>query len=494
MKAIILARVSTEDQMAEGHSIPAQIEKAREYIRRKGFEVKSEYQFDESSLKDQRTKFELVIEDIRTASEKIALIAETVDRLQRSFKESVLLDGFRKQGKLEIHFIRENLVIHKDSNSSEIQRWDLAVFLAKSYVLQISDNVKRSIDHKLKNGERPGKAPIGYVNTETEDKKHWIEPHPYKAKVIQRIFEWYGTEAFSMEQISQKVKAEFNLILPKGRIDFILKEPFYCGLNRHKGQLYPHRYQTIISKELFDKVQAIKAGFHKKPVKYAGLPYLYRGLIRCGKCGCVYTPEKKKGKYVYYHCTEYHGKCNTKWLREETITKQFAGYLDKIYIPDEIVESISKMLRESHQGKVEYYNTVSGGLKTQYDVLQKRIEKMYEDKLDGSITEDFYKKKLLEYRAEQTNIQSKLKNLQEADSNYYTTAIYLLNLSNKIPALFKSSEPSIKRQIIKLVLQNPTINDVTLDATIRRPFSLWAKGPSRHKWLPREDSNLGQRG
>jgi len=485
MKAIILARVSTEDQMTEGHSIPAQLEKAREYVRRKGFEIKSEYQFDESSIKDHRIKFELVIDEIKQVNEKVALIVETVDRLQRSFKESVLLDGFRKQGKLEIHFIRENLVIHEDSNSSEIQRWDLAVFLAKSYVLQISDNVKRSIEHKLKNGERPGQAPIGYVNTRTEDDKCWIEPHPFKSKVIQRIFEWYATGAFSMDQVSQKVKEDFNLALPKGRIDFILKEPFYYGLNRHKDRLYPHRYQTIISKDLFDKVQAIKTGFHKKPFKYAGLPYLYRGLIRCGKCGCAYTPEKKKGKYIYYHCTEYHGKCNTKWLREEEITKQFTDYLDKIHIPDKIVASISKLLKESHQGKVEYYNTVSTDMKTQYDVLQKRIEKMYEDKLDGSITESFYNKKLIEYRSEQSNIETKLKNLREADTNYYTTAIYLLNLANKAPAIFKRSEPDIKRQLIKIVLQNPVINDVTLYATYRSPFSIFAKGASCHNWLPR---------
>jgi len=83
----------------------------------------------------------------------VALIVETVDRLQRSFKESVLLDEFRKQGKLEIHFIRENLVVHKDSNSSEIQRWDLAVFMAKSFVLQISDNVKRTYEYKIRHGE-----------------------------------------------------------------------------------------------------------------------------------------------------------------------------------------------------------------------------------------------------------------------------------------------------------------------------------------------------
>lgn len=153
MKAIILARVSTEEQMIEGQSIPAQLARAQEYARRKELAVVSEYQFDESSLKDHRKKFEQVVEEIEKSKEKIALIVETVDRLQRSFKESVSLDEFIKQDKLEIHFIRENLIVHKDSNSSEIQRWDLGVFLAKSFVLQISDNVKRTYALKIRNGE-----------------------------------------------------------------------------------------------------------------------------------------------------------------------------------------------------------------------------------------------------------------------------------------------------------------------------------------------------
>lgn len=90
MKAIILARVSTEEQMTEGQSIPAQLARAREYAKKKNFDVVSEYQFDESSTKDQRKKFELVVEEIKKSKEILALIVETVDRLQRSFKESVI--------------------------------------------------------------------------------------------------------------------------------------------------------------------------------------------------------------------------------------------------------------------------------------------------------------------------------------------------------------------------------------------------------------------
>jgi len=248
-KAIILARVSTEGQLNEGLSIPAQLEKARLYAHKKGLEILSEHQFDESSLKDQRTKFNRVIEEIEKSKE-VVLIVETIDRLQRSFKESVLLDDFRKKGQLEIHFLRENLVINKDSNSSEIQRWDLGVFLAKSYVLQISDNVKRSIDHKLHNREWPGKAPYGYINTPREDGKNWIYPDAWKSKIVKQIFEWYSTEAYSLDLIRLKLEETYNLSFHKGKIDHIMNNPFYYGEMRYNGKIYPHRYEPIISRDL----------------------------------------------------------------------------------------------------------------------------------------------------------------------------------------------------------------------------------------------------
>ena len=283
MKAIILARVSTDEQMTEGQSIPAQLEKARHYAQRKELEIKSEYQFDESSIKDRRVKFEKVIEEIKASKEPLALIVETIDRLQRSFKESVLLDDFRKQGHLEIHFIRENLCIHKDSNSSELTRWDIGVLFARNFVLQISDNVRRTQDFKVRNGEYPAMAPFGYMNIQNEDGKAWIAPDSKESIIVIKAYEWYSTGAFSMEGIRSKIEEVFGVKLSKGQIDFILKQPFYCGEMQYSGKLWPHKYQTIISKQLFDQVQSVKLSFGKQPFKFAGLPYLYRGLLRWGK-------------------------------------------------------------------------------------------------------------------------------------------------------------------------------------------------------------------
>ena len=61
-----------------------------------------------------------------------------------------------------------------------------------------------------------------------------------------------------------------------------------------KNKIYPHRYQPLITKTLFEKVQKVKKGFNKKRSKYAGKPYIYRGLIRCAHCGLAITPEKHK--------------------------------------------------------------------------------------------------------------------------------------------------------------------------------------------------------
>ena len=156
MKAIILARVSDKKQ----DSNEAQVVRVSDYVKYKGLTIWKTVEIEESSTKGDREKFQEVIKSIQDSKEIIALVVDTVDRLQRSFKESVQLDELRRAGKIEIHFYRENLVIHKDSNSSDILRWDMAVMFAKSYVLQLSDNVKRKQKHMLANGVLISKPPI----------------------------------------------------------------------------------------------------------------------------------------------------------------------------------------------------------------------------------------------------------------------------------------------------------------------------------------------
>ena len=204
MKAIILARVSDKKQ----DSNEAQIVRISDYVRHKGLTIWKTYEIEESSTKGDRERFQEVVKEITQSKECIVLVVDTVDRLQRSFKESVLLDDLRKQGKIEIHFYRENLIINKMSNSADLLRWDMAVMFARSYILQLSDNVKRKFDQKRKNGEWVGRAPIGYKNIGEEKNKRNIIPNSVNAHLVKRVFELYATGNYSFYKVREIVTNE----------------------------------------------------------------------------------------------------------------------------------------------------------------------------------------------------------------------------------------------------------------------------------------------
>jgi site-specific DNA recombinase len=400
--------------------------------------IKSEYQFDESSLKDKRTKFEQVIKEIEKSKTKIALIVETVDRLQRGFKESVLLDDLRKSGKLELHFIRENLIIHKDSNSSEIQRWDLAVFVAKSYVLQISDNVKRTNEKMIANGKWIGKAPVGYMNTEDENSRRETIVDPVRSPYVIKMFELYATGNYSMRKIKEKmdkVGLRSNTKHPRpmaiSMINNLLNNPFYYGMMLCKGKLYPHKYPPLISKHLFDKVQQIKAGWHKKPFKYASKPYILRGMIKCADCGCTITPETSKG-HIYYSCTNYH-KVHKKrvYVKENELLEPIYGLLDGIQLSDEQIKELVDNLKQIVKNKNDFLANSLLILRKEYDKLSNRLSKLQDDKYDGCITNDLYNQKFKEYTEKQDKVMNEMNRHNIADKEFYITANTVLNLAQR---------------------------------------------------------------
>ena len=104
-------------------------------------------------------------------------------------------------------------------------------------------------------------------------------------------------------------------------------------------------------------------------------------------CGCAITPEKKKKKYVYYHCTQYNGKHeNAEWLREEEITKQLGDSFRRLQVPREVVEDILDSLKELHGNKEEFRIKQAEKLSKEKEKYSKRIATLLEMRMDESIT------------------------------------------------------------------------------------------------------------
>ncbi len=182
MRTILMARISTREQ-EQGISIEAQLRRLNEYAERQHLSVIATYTLIESSTKGNRKHFHGIIRQIEKSPEVIALVAETVDRVLRNFKDSIILDDLRKDNRVQLHFIRENLILTKDSTSADLIRWDIAIMFSKSYVLMMKDNILRSMRHKVKNRGIVNHLPTGYLHLE---KKGIIDPE--RAPLIRRLF------------------------------------------------------------------------------------------------------------------------------------------------------------------------------------------------------------------------------------------------------------------------------------------------------------------
>lgn len=252
MKAILIARVSTEEQKEAGNSLPAQIARLERYCQNKDYQILRICSFDESAYCEQRTEFDRIIDFILEQKEKIIVCCDKVDRLSRNIfdKRISMLYERALKDELELHFVSDGQQVNSRISAVEKFQFGISLGLAKYYSDAVSDNIKRAIEQKVRKGEWPGRPPYGYKNVTLPGNKKDIIVDDLAAHVVRKAYELYATEAYSMLLLCKKLKEDHNVNWSKGYLDYVLKNPFYYGHMLHKDNLYPHRYPPLISKIL----------------------------------------------------------------------------------------------------------------------------------------------------------------------------------------------------------------------------------------------------
>src|ERR1043166_3065565 len=116
IQVVLYARVSSKDQEKEGFSIPAQLRLLRDYAASKGFAIAHELTDVETAKESGRTKFgQMLVYLKKHPSVCRTILVEKTDRLYRNFKDYGTVDELD----VEIHLVKENEVISRESRSSE---------------------------------------------------------------------------------------------------------------------------------------------------------------------------------------------------------------------------------------------------------------------------------------------------------------------------------------------------------------------------------------
>jgi DNA invertase Pin-like site-specific DNA recombinase len=479
MRAVIYARVSSREQEETGYSLPAQEKLLKEYAERKGFEVVKVFSVSESAYgKVQRKVFHQMLVFMKRNKIPV-LIVETTDRLTRNFKEVMDIDKWLEENENhQVHLVREGTILHKNARSHEWFVWRMKVATAEFYVRQLSENVKKGQMEKIRQGWLPTKPPLGYKTA--GEKGHKIPVIDEKvAPLIRRMFELYATGNYSIKKLveimyQEGLRTRGGNKLVKSRIGDLLSNPFYYGVIEWNGKIYPAKHEPLISKELFDRVQLILK--RKATPKYRKHFPLFKGLIRCDECEGLITWETHKGHW-YGHCNHYR-KCSQKGcIRQEKVEEQIIPYLEKLTIKNErLAEWIKKALKESHRDEIEYHNNCINELKQRYEKIQKRLSLLYDDKLDGKISSDFYEQKFREYAKEKEEIISSIEKHSNAQNKYFELGINILELSQKAKEIYLKASEEQKRMLLNLVFSKLTLNNGKLKVFYSRPFEICLRG------------------
>ncbi len=469
-EAVLYARVSSREQEREGFSIPAQRALLQAYAANNGLSIAQEFVDIETAKATGRIEFGKMLTFLKRRAKPPVILVEKTDRLYRNLKDWVALDEMD----VDVHLVKEGIVLSENSRSSEKFVHGIKVLMAKNYVDNLSEEVRKGMHQKAAQGHWPGSAPLGYINVR-EGGKSYIVPDSECAVLIRTAFEMYDSGEHSIKAIAgyarrNGYRGKRGGIIAVGTLHKALRNPLYAGRFFWGGEEYESSDPTLVSPELFERVQDRLDGHaYTRVSKHK---FAYCGLITCGHCGGAVTAELKKKKYIYYHCAT---RCQKeKFIREEKLSEMLLNAVRVLVMPDDVRVQTIAVLKNSRRDIAEENKRRLTKARGRYDRLGRLIDAAYEDKLEGRIDLAFFNAKRTGWDAQRCEAQRDIDQLTRASAKNLDMAVAVFELANSAYDLLSRRTPREQRRLLEILLSNSELAGGELTVAFRKPFSYLA--------------------
>ena len=389
-------RVSTEDQVSDGFSLPEQKERLEAYCKINEYEIGGYYTDEGISAKKgvKRPEFERLKEDIKNKKLN-TMLAIKQDRISRSVYDWEEIISFIEDNDAYLDFVYDDINT-ESSDGKMVSRIMMSV--SHNEIEKTSERTKIGLAGAIKQGHIPHRAPLGYKH---ENKKLVIDEST--KDVVIRIFQLYHdglsyqkiANLFNKEQVLGRTNWADNIIC------VILSNEIYKGDFVHgKRTKHPTYYEDVVeplvSKEVWEECQYQKK--NNSRAYQRTLTYIYVQKIICPKCGRIMGGKatKKKGRdYYYYYCRD----CKLN-LKESVIEDYFKEFMDEIIEYDSIVNQF-------------FLPMVIKNFDEPRDAINKEIEnqKSRQERLKKAYLDNMFS--MEEFKKETKKIEDTIKMLQD---------------------------------------------------------------------------------
>ena len=483
-KYYLYARKSTDVEDKQVLSIEAQLVELREHAKREGLSIADEFVEKRSAKVTGRPVFGKLLAEIEKSGGNI--LAWHPDRLARNSVDGgqiiYLLDN-QKLGTLKFpSFWFENTSQGKFMLS-------IAFGQSKYYVDNLSENTKRGLRQKVRRGEYPSIAPFGYLN-DIRNKTIIIDKR--RAPIVIEAFELYARGDQTLESIciflkSKNITTKSGKQIPKDQAKKMLRNPFYYGHFRYGGEVHAGKHAPIISKKLFDKVQATLA---RRGHKTKGTidPQIFCGLLRCNMCNMRITAEKKTKhqkngnvhEYVYYRCTRKNKtiKCTEPAVTELDLLGQLTDILQGYALPKSWATQLEIMLAADERQAEQSSGVFIADAQNKIGSLQSKLQRLLDSYLDQDIDRTTYQEKQSELMSEKKSLEEQIGKLTLAANAWVEPMRQWLKQATDLKKIAENAEPSaIKDALVKIEGLNLFLKSKKVQPTAARaispPSSIW---------------------
>ena len=379
---------------------------------------------------------------------------------------------------------------------------------SKYYVDSLSENTKRGLRQKVKRGEYPSLAPVGYINDKRT--KSVVVDKKY-APIVRKAFELYAQGDQKLENIGSFL-AQHNLLSKSGkrihisRATFILSNPFYTGLFRYAGEIYEGKHEPIIAKKLFDRVQEILKQRGRPRHKSKIEPQVFCGLLRCATCGMMITGEyrvktQKNGTqhfYIYYHCTKKRKnfKCPEPCIRQEKLDEQISSLLQKVSLPTDWAEKLNARLEKDKTKSAQSVSAFVQASGEKIKIINSKLQRLLDGYLEQDIDREIYRAEKAKLISEKKSLEEQNTKLEQKQNDWLEPMAEWIKVANSLEKTARDSNLFAKKVAAEqvfgsnLVLANREARLCAPSGLDFPPQNQWAALQAAHQFVGQKSESL----
>lgn len=437
---------------------------------KKGWDYKILEEIGSSDSIESRKEIQKLIHMIETGKVK-RLVVMALDRLSRNTYDSSYLQKILQENDVEIITPTKSYDL---KNENDILMSDFERIIASQEYRLTRKRLLQGKQARVEQGYHVsgGSVPIGYVyNRNTRE----VEVHEEDAKIYRWIIDKFLTGDYTTHTLSY----EFNKLYEGKRgakqnnssIYRILKNKFYLGYVKWKGEYYKGRHTPLITEEEYSKICSLLEGKAKVPKRkrYRNTQKL-SGLVKCGCCGYTMSMhlDRKYGYFARCWYTDNQGnKCRNRSIKENALME---------CVNDAILEHIDELKECIENKDNSYIDEQKKKLQSQINDNNIKIEKLAlkeERTLDmvqaGLYTIEKGKQEIANIRSTINDLKQEIKFIEnEFKSIDKDLKSELINYQSIYESLQKETDSekinNLLREIIKrITFTKPNKDDVSVD-------------------------------